>query len=177
MEQIKRLLEVNSYKCIAIDGRCGAGKSTLADLLAAEYGGQIIRMDHFYLPGQLRGRARVNVHYERFEEEVFAPLKRGDSFTYRIFDCHRMDYHGSITIRQAPLTIIEGAYSLLPQWESLFDLKIFADVSPDEQKKRILRRNGEQAYHNFITKWIPMEEKYFQDYHVKERCDIIHLSK
>lgn len=176
MEQIKNLLDQKAHTCIAIDGRCGAGKSTLADRLAEEYGGQIIRMDHFYLPAHLRGQDRINVHYERFEEEVAAPLKSGLNFSYRIFDCKKMDYGDSITIKKSPLTIVEGAYSLLPQWEFLYDLKLFADISPEEQKNRILQRNGEPAYHSFVNKWIPLEEKYFQDYQVIKRSDnIIHI--
>lgn len=64
---------------IAIDGPCAAGKSTLAKKLAEEIDGQVVHMDDFFLPGRLRTPARLrepggNVHYERFQEEVLAPI-------------------------------------------------------------------------------------------------------
>ncbi len=171
MEQIRKLLDEKQRVCVAIDGRCGAGKSTLADRLAAKYGGAVIRMDHFYLPLSLRGKDRINVHYERFEEEVVTGLKSGRPFSYRIFDCRSMDYGEEVLIGAVPLIIVEGAYSMLPRWEVLYDFKIFADVSKKEQKKRIISRNGEEGYRNFENKWIPMEEKYFTEYDTEKRCD------
>ncbi len=171
MEQIRKLLSEKSRVCVAIDGRCGAGKSTLADRLAVEYSGEVIRMDHFYLPLALRGQERVNVHYERFDEEVVTGLKSGIPFSYRVFDCRIMDFGESILIGAAPLIIVEGAYSTLPQWEELYDFKIFADISKEEQKRRIILRNGVEGYQNFENKWIPMEEKYFAEYHTVNRCD------
>ena len=45
---------------MAIDGRCAAGKTTLAHRLAANYAGAVIHMDDFFLPAELQiGRAHV----------------------------------------------------------------------------------------------------------------------
>ena len=40
-------------RIIAIDGRCAAGKTTLAARLAKELGGDVIHMDDFFLPPAL----------------------------------------------------------------------------------------------------------------------------
>ena len=172
-ESIRNLLTQKDHVVIAIDGRCGSGKSTLADDLAAEFDGAIIRMDHFFLPPYLRGQERVNVHYERFLEEVYPNLLKSIPFTYRIFDCSIMDYQGQNQIEMKPLLIIEGAYSLYPPFEDIYDLSIFCDIDENTQKKRIINRNGENGYKMFKEKWIPMEEAYFKEYDVLNRCDIL----
>ena len=69
-------------RIIAIDGRCAAGKTTLAARLAKELGGDVIHMDDFFLPLELRTEERFrepggNVHYERFKTEVLKPLEAG----------------------------------------------------------------------------------------------------
>lgn len=35
---------------LAIDGRCGSGKTTLADWLAQQLGYRVVHIDDFYLP-------------------------------------------------------------------------------------------------------------------------------
>ena len=41
------------------------------------------------------------------------------------------------------------------------------------EKRRILARNGEAGLENFLTRWIPMEEKYINACHIKEKAKII----
>lgn len=60
---------------IGIDGRCAAGKSTLALLLSEQPDATIFHMDDFYLQGRQRTYERFNevggnVDYERFAKEV-----------------------------------------------------------------------------------------------------------
>ena len=171
--KIKSLLSEKQNSVIAIDGRAGAGKSTLADKLGNDFDGAVIHMDHFFLPPHLRGEKRPNVHYERFLEEVYPYIKEQMPFSYRIFDCSRMDYHGAVDIEMKPLIIIEGAYSLLPFWQDIIDLRIFCDIDPAHQKARILGRNGIDGYRAFAEKWIPLEEAYIKEYSVIERSDIL----
>ena len=60
---------------LAIDGRCGAGKSTLADRLAAQWNGRVIRADDFFLRPEQRTPERLaepggNLDRERMKAEV-----------------------------------------------------------------------------------------------------------
>ena len=58
--RIDRLLDTQPRVIIAIDGRCGAGKSTLAARLAELCGGNVFHMDDFFLrPEQRRPPLRL----------------------------------------------------------------------------------------------------------------------
>ena len=93
--RIDRLLDTQPRVIIAIDGRCGAGKSTLAARLAELCGGNVFHMDDFFLRPEQRRPERFaepggNVDRERFAAEVLAPLENGSRFSYRPFVCRNM---------------------------------------------------------------------------------------
>lgn len=171
---LDQLLSEKKHVLLALDGRCSAGKSTLARLLSEKYLCNIIHMDDFYLPPELRTKERLktpggNVHYERFQEQVLPALltlkaqtQDFEKASYQAFDCHTMNYKSALcTIEDRPLTIVEGSYCLRPEFRDVFDCKVFLDISPELQKERLLLRNGKEAWLNFESKWIPMEEQYF----------------
>ena len=158
---------------IAIDGRAASGKSTLAQQLSELLDADVIHMDDFFLPLSLRTKERLaepggNVHYERFAEEVLPYLKSPAAFSYRIFDCSKMDYDGKRMIGNKPIRIVEGSYSHHPKFGKYADLFVFSNVDAEEQIRRICSRNGEEKAQMFAEKWIPMEERYFAECDVKK---------
>ncbi|MBQ3591934.1 MAG: hypothetical protein II979_08315, partial [Clostridia bacterium] len=50
---------------------------------------------------------------------------------------------------------------------------LFLHVSPEEQMRRITERNGEKMAEKFKNIWIPMENRYFREKHVAERCRFV----
>lgn len=174
---ILRALRGMTGGVIAIDGRCASGKSTLASMLAALLSTEAIHMDDFFLPPCLRTEARLreaggNVDYERFTAEVLPHLRTGEAFSYRIFDCSRMDFHGSRQINPNAFRIIEGSYSHHPVFGSYADLRIFLTVDPKEQADRIRARNGEEMAKVFADRWIPLEERYFTHFSIPATADL-----
>ncbi len=165
-------------KIVALDGRAASGKTTLADQLAEVTGAGVVHMDDFFLPPGLRTEERLaepggNVHYERFMEEVLTPLKASQAFRYRCFDCGRMEFGGEREIPEGNLRIVEGAYSCHPLFGQYMGLRVFCDVEPREQLKRIERRNGAEMLESFRDRWIPMEEQYFQYFQIREHADLV----
>lgn len=163
---------------VAIDGRCASGKTTLAERLAKMTGAGVVHMDDFFLPPQMRSPERLaepggNVHYERFREEVLEPLRSPRPFRYRCFDCSRMEPGAEREVREGSLRIVEGAYSCHPAFGEYMGLRVFCDVEPEEQLERIRQRDGAQKLEDFRDRWIPMEEKYFRQYRIRERADLI----
>ena len=176
--RLTQLLQSKNRVVAAFDGRSAAGKSSAAEWLAVQLGGEVIHMDDFFLPLELRTPERLaepggNVHRERFETEVLQGLVCGDVFRYRRFDCSVMDYGESVSAGDKRLIIIEGAYSLHPSFGNYFDLAVFFDIDPEEQKNRILRRDGPGKLVAFTQRWIPMEERYISAFDIDNRCDMV----
>ena len=175
---LQRVAETEKVPCIiAIDGRAASGKTTMSGLLKTILQTDVVQMDDFFLPLELRTPERLqqpggNVHYERFAEEVLPYLKETDAFAYGIFDCGRMDYHGRREIGAGNIRIVEGSYSCHPFFGEYVDIRVFSDVAPEEQMQRIVKRNGTQMAEMFRTRWIPMEEAYFKAYQTEEKADI-----
>ena len=181
LKKLVKLPEKPIY-VIAVDGRAASGKTTLSGQLAAILDAEVIHMDDFFLPLDLRTKERLaepggNVHYERFSKEVLPNLRNAKTFSYRKFDCSKMALGKSCTVNPAKWLIVEGAYSLHPLFGNYADLKIFFDIAPEEQMKRIRQRNGEQKAKIFASRWIPMEENYIRRTGVIKRADLILGSK
>ena len=171
-------LSLHSPLVVAIDGRCGGGKTTLASILQQQFGGVVISADDFFLRPEQRTPERFaepggNMDRERLLEEVLLPLSRKEAVAYRPFDCSTLSLGETVTVKVAPLTIIEGSYSCHPDLWDYYDLHIFVDVDPDEQIIRITRREGAEKAKMFKTRWIPLEERYFAHYGVQEQCDAV----
>lgn len=177
--RIDGLLDQKERVLIAIDGNSGAGKSTLAQLMAAVYPElTLVHMDDFFLQLHQRTPERFalpggNVDHERFLSEVLLPMRAGEAFCYRPFDCARMAIGEGRQIVPGKLCVTEGSYSLHPALESAYDLKVLLRISPAAQAERILKRNGPQMLGRFMNEWIPMENRYFEATEVADRCDVI----
>ena len=162
---------------IAIDGRAASGKTTMASMLKTVLQAEVVQMDDFFLPPELRTEKRLaepggNVHYERFQEEVLPHLSQAAPFFYRRFDCSQMDYHGSREIGKSRFRIVEGSYSHHPTFGEYAHIKVFSYVDGKEQMKRIEKRNGLQMAEMFRTRWIPLEETYFETYSIRQKADM-----
>ena len=176
--RIEALKQVHHPLLVALDGGSAAGKSTLGAALAQAVAATLIHMDDFFLPPELRTKARFsqpggNVHYERVKAEVLEPLAAGKSAEYGVFDCSKMAVGQTARAEARDVIIVEGAYALHPELREFFHLKVLVTVDPEVQKERILRRNGAQMLRRFLEEWIPLEQTYFEACAVKDCCDII----
>ncbi|WP_343248999.1 hypothetical protein [Diplocloster hominis] len=176
--RIAELLSEQEYVTVVIDGRCASGKSTLAELLNSVFDAAVIHMDDFFLQASQRTKKRLeepggNIDYERFCAETAEGLLCHREFTYQKFQCATMTLEDYIKVPLKPLRIVEGAYSLHPGCCLKPDLKIFLDVSKDAQSRCILQRNGPHMHRRFLQEWIPMENRYFEYYGIKENCHMV----
>ena len=178
-EKVMLLSEASKDRIlIAVDGRCCAGKTTFAGYLSEKTGCNVFHMDDFFLRPEQRTEARLNepggnVDRERFEAEVMTAILKNDDIEYRRFDCRTMSLQPPVIVRKKKINIIEGAYCCHPDLFDKYDLRIFIDISKEDQKERILKRNGRQQWEIFRNRWIPMEEKYFEAFGIREKSDII----
>lgn len=183
VEEIRKRIEAMPQKqvILAIDGSCTAGKSTLASCLAAEFDCNLFHLDDFFLRPEQRTKERLaqpggNVDYERFREEVLLPLKTGAAFSYRPYDCGTGCLKEAVPVEPKRINVVEGSYSHHPYFGDPYDLKIFLDVSADVRTQRILQRPA-FLYKRFFEEWIPMEQRYFEAYSIRERADLLCMPK
>ena len=178
---IGKLLELSGEKTpvlAALDGRCAAGKTTLANALGARYGWSLVHMDHFFLRPEQRTPERLetpgeNVDHQRFLEEVLRPIREGRSVCYRPFDCHTLSMAPPVRVEPGRVTLVEGAYCCHRSLWPYYDLRAFLTVEPALQRERILARNGPEGLRVFQEKWIPLEEAYIAAQELERRCDFL----
>ena len=176
--RIDELLGSRGRILVAIDGNCTAGKTTLARMLAGEYDCNVFHMDDFFLQPHQRtperyGEIGGNVDYERFQEEVLLPLKSGEDFSYRPFDCKTLTFSAPVAVQPKKLNIIEGSYCLHPRFGEAYDLKIFLSVMLELQRQRVMDRPA-HLHQPFFEKWIPMENRYFSEWNIPQHCDLVY---
>ncbi|WP_432627883.1 uridine kinase family protein [Brotaphodocola sp.] len=180
MREIRGLQKLHPRVFVAVDGRCGAGKTTLAQEIRKQTGCALFHMDDFYLRMEQRTKERYeepggNVDRERFLEEVLTPLKTakdGEILSYRPFLCGKWVLGDPISEQVGSLIVVEGSYSCHPELFDRYDLHVFVDIDPQTQQERILRRNGAEKLEMFKNRWIPMEEAYFSAFGIREKCEI-----
>ena len=174
---VDRLLSEKGRLLLAIDGPCTAGKTTLSAILKERYGCNVLHMDEFFLRPEQRTPQRLaepggNVDYERFFEEVILPLRAGSPFSYRPFSCKAQALTPPVQVAPTPLTVIEGTYALHPYFQEPYDLRLFLSIDPETQRQRIGQREAWKR-ERFFREWIPMEQLYFQAFHIADNCDIL----
>ena len=149
---------------IAIDGRCGSGKTQLAALLQAIFPCRVFHTDHYYLPIARRSAdwqqiPAGNMDLERLWTEVVQPAQAGATVYQRIFDCAAQRLGEPEAVGPAPLSVVEGSYALHPKLAGAYDMRIFLTCSEQEQKTRLQAREG-AYFETFARVWIPMEKRY-----------------
>ena len=177
LNRIKEIRKERGRCLVAIDGNSGSGKNTLAAQLAAASGATLFHMDDFFLPPQLRTEARLdtpggNIDSERFVKEIIKGLEKGRTFSYRAFSCKNSSYIEK-TAPHSTVNIFEGVYSMHPDWQAELNLKVFLQIPPEVQQDRILHRSGPEQLKKFTELWIPLENRYFEFYGIRESCDYI----
>ena len=178
IKEIFRILQTKSLVTVGIDGPCASGKTTLAKKLAEATKAQIIHTDDFFLPSAMKTLERMaqaggNIHYERFCEEVQNGFASGKPFEYGVYSCAEGCITETKMVVPKGVVIIEGSYSLHPEMQISYDLKIFVEASEEIRLQRIRERNGEAALEIFKSKWIPLENKYFEFFGINDICDIV----
>ena len=163
---------------LALDGRCGSGKTTLANALARQFPASVVlRTDDFYLPPAQRAHGWeqtpcANMDLARLRDEALRPAYAGQPVQYRAYSCREGAYQPAQELPTQPLVILEGSYSHHPLLTGYETLRVFVTCSKEEQTRRLQAREGER-YASFAARWVPLEEGYFAKYQIAENADFV----
>ena len=130
---------------VAIEGRGGAGKSTLAAHLASRVDDSaVVPMDDFLRKDRLRD-PRLEEHYDvgRVEREVLIPFTQGLAINYRRLDWETGDLVPIAGIIDSTALILEGICSYSPPLRHYVDLRVWVETPSTVATRRgILRDAG-----------------------------------
>ena len=163
---------------LALDGRCGSGKTTLANGLSAQFTGcTLLRTDDFYLPPARRSpdwahTPCANMDLTRLRDEALRPAYAGQTVDYRAYSCREGAFLPPAQLPAQPLVILEGSYSHHPLLRPYETLRVFVTCTKAEQTRRLQAREGAR-YADFAARWVPLEEGYFAQYGVAESADFV----
>ncbi|MDR7159439.1 chorismate-binding protein [Arthrobacter sp. BE255] len=155
---------------IAIDGRSGAGKTTLAIELAAR-----LRNHHkvalFHLEDIYPGWNGLAAGIERYISTVLTPLSHGERATWTSWDWEK-HYDGDTRVTlPAEIVIIEGVGAAAAGARPLLSAVIWADSPDDVRRTRALDRDG-GTYEPFWDQWAAQEDAWLDGDDVPGMADI-----
>jgi para-aminobenzoate synthetase len=163
---------------VAIDGRSGAGKSTVARILAEALEAACIPCDDFFAADVSAAgwdartpaeRAADALDWRRLRREVLEPLRAGRVARWAAFDFvagARSDgSYGMRTIQteQAPrpVVLLDGAYSSRPELADLLDCTILVEAPAPVRRARLAAREQPDFLAAWDARWGAAEEYYF----------------
>lgn len=183
MRRIQRLARTMSPAVVALDGRSGTGKSTLAEWMAGQLGGIRVDQDDFYAGGDIdewrrltsREKADRVIDWRRVRDEVLLPLREGQGASWRPFDWDTMIGLApeTITVPPSGLVILDGAYSARPELDDLIDLSILVTLDDAVRRERLRLREGEDLVSCWHTVWDEAEDYYFGTIRPPEAFDLV----
>ena len=163
---------------VAIDGRSGSGKTTVAEAVAQAIGAVIVPCDDFFAanvsdaewdrrtPEQ---RAADAIDWRRLKREAIEPLRTGRPARWYAFDFlagPRGD--GSYPLRRAPtelvpkpVVLLDGAYSARPELADVLDLRVLVEAAATTRDARLAAREAPEFLRQWHARWDLAEEYYF----------------
>lgn len=163
---------------VGIDGPGASGKSTLADLLAAELpGAAVVHVDDFYLPSASRGSrdGQVAAHFDwpRLVDQVIKPAATGGHVRYQRYDWDSDSLAEWHEVRSGVPLIVEGVYALEPAVRPYYSFTVCCQADPATRLRRGLERDGEQARDQWVDDWMPAEDAYAARDRPSESADLV----
>jgi uridine kinase len=167
---------------VALDGRSAAGKSTLAQQVAARTAALAIDGDDFYRGGNdafWRARSpaeKVDLVIDwRRQRALLTKLRQGEPARWQPYDWEADDGRlgAEVQVGPAAVVLLDGAYSARPELADLFALRALLNVPRPVRRERLLRREGEPYRAEWEARWAEAEDLYFERLMPPESFDLV----
>jgi uridine kinase len=167
---------------VGIDGRGGAGKSTVArELAGAVRGTRIVQFDDFYLRSSQRrerrelGDAEIGGDFDwgRVRDQVLEPLRAGKPARYQRYDWVQDELAEWHVVDPGGVVIVEGNYSTRPELRPYYGLTLWVETPHELRLRRGLERDGEEARSSWLNEWMPEEDRYLAAFQPLDHVDLL----
>ena len=163
---------------VAIDGRSGSGKSTVAVAAAQAVGAVIVPCDDFFAASVSNAewdrrtpeqRAAAAIDWRRLKREAIEPLRTGRPARWFAFDFQagpRKD--GTYPLQTTPtarapkpVVLLDGTYSARPELAHVLDLSVLVEAASSTREARLATREEADSLRQWHARWDLAEEYYF----------------
>ncbi|MEZ2390551.1 aminodeoxychorismate synthase component I [bacterium RCC_150] len=160
---------------IAVDGRSGAGKTTLAVELAAR-----LRMHRkvslFHLEDIYPGWNGLAAGIERYVTTVLAPLRRGEAAEWVSWDWEK-HYDGRMHVTlPAEIIIVEGVGAAAAAARANLDAVVWVNA-PDADRRHLAMARDGSSYEPYWDTWSAQEDEWLAVDDVPAYADITVLNR
>ncbi|MGM7696698.1 hypothetical protein [Microbacterium sp. A84] len=143
---------------VLIDGRAGAGKSTLARIVAANWPlagrPQLIALDSLY-----PGWDGLDAGVERALHDILRPHARGLLSTWRRWDWEQETEAEASAVTPALGVILEGCGALNPATARIADVRVWVESPEAPRKRRAFERDGD-GFRPHWDRWAVQEQRH-----------------
>lgn len=192
--KITEKLVLNGKRIIGINGIDTSGKTGFTAAYARclnhlGYHCAVIHMDDFHNPLEIRrsGKNEIDAYYdhafnyEQLIRKVLEPLKQHGHIDKDVL-CLNIDtdsYENTVhyKIDSDTIVLLEGVLLFRPPVSDYLDGRIFLHIDFDEMMRRAAVRDvpryGEEFLQKYITKYIPIQKRYLEEFRPHINCDIV----
>ena len=160
---------------IAIDGRAGAGKTTLAATLFAQislkHSVDVIHMDDLYQGWE----DSLSIHLTQTLESIVKAHQFNESFEIEIFNWNAMKFDSTQKIEPVEYLILEGVGAGQKIVRDAGATLYWLDVDPDVGIARVLKRDGNQIAEQ-MKQWQIDQELHFMSDKTRENAQYFQSS-
>ncbi|WP_298254238.1 aminodeoxychorismate synthase component I [uncultured Arthrobacter sp.] len=156
---------------IAVDGRSGAGKTTLTLELAA-----LLREHHsvavFHLEDIYPGWDGLDDGVVRYVEHVLQPLHSGQRAVWTAWDWEQGTDGEQRTTPAAEIVLLEGVGAAAALARPLLDAAIWIEADAQVRRRTAIQRDGD-AYAPFWQRWADQEDRWLAGDDPAQSADVV----
>ncbi|MGD0704847.1 MAG: hypothetical protein ABSA02_33775 [Trebonia sp.] len=154
-------------RVVAIDGRSGAGKTSLAAALADELDAPVVSLEGLY-----GGWDGLEHGIDLLVTEVLEPLAAGRPARVPRYDWAAREWAEPAPLEPPDVLIVEGVGAGARRAAAFASLLLWLDAPAPIRKKRALDRDGE-TFAPYWDQWAAQEDEMLAREHTKDRADIV----
>nr|WP_245192909.1 hypothetical protein [Kocuria sp. JC486] len=156
---------------IGIDGRSGAGKTSLAEQLSSVL--SVTRdVVTFHLEDIYPGWDGLAQGIETYNESIMAALREEQDAYWAAWDWLANSSGGPRLTRCAEIVILEGVGACNAVAREVLDVSVWVELPESQRRARALSRDG-ASYEQYWDRWAAQEALYLESDPVWEGADII----
>ena len=185
-----RLMSTAGPVVVAIDGRSGTGKSTLAAQLATQFPAVVVPCDDFFaanIPAQgwaersPAARAADCIDWRLLRCEAIEPLRAGRPGRWHAFDFARGAATDGTYARSATMTVcaphrvvlLDGTYAARPELADVVDVAVLVEAAPEVRADWLRAREAAEFLVEWHARWDAAETHYFTTIRPREKFQFV----